>query len=204
MAQDVVPSSSTQPKVSQCAASDGSESPKASTAIASSTAVSSRTVTDTRMIFPAKYADFGMGVDARRRNMPRSRSSAMLIAKPENATLITPAAMIPEMKTNRKSMSVPSIVPVKIEPRITSSRIGNNRVNTRDWRFRKNAFNSTLPRARPVDHTPGSATSRPLGDRVLVRPRGGPSVSMLTMAARLLGPVQQVQVDLLQAGLVDP
>ena len=44
----------------------------------------------------------------------------------------------------------------KIAPSSTSMMAGMARMNTTDWRSRKNAFSSTEPRDNPVRHTPGN------------------------------------------------
>ena len=91
---------------------------------------------------------------------PSSRSIAMLMASPEKAMLITPAAMMPAMKTCRKSVSVPCTLPVKIAPKITSRSTGKNSVKTSDCLLRKNDFSSTDDRAALARHRSGS-TPRP-------------------------------------------
>jgi len=139
-------------------------------------------VTTTRTIFPEKYADFGMGEDASLRIMPVSRSMATLMARPLKATLMMPQAMMPATKYCLKSVCVPGTVPVKIEPRTSSSTRGSSRVKNSDCRFRKNDFSSTDDRAADARHIPEPRTANaPAG-----RSRSATAAAGLTIS-RLLG-----------------
>jgi hypothetical protein len=58
----------------------------------------------------------------------------------------------------------------KIAPSSTSMMAGMARMNTTDWRSRKNDFTSTRPRASPTRHTPGSGACG-ARDAFSVRPK---------------------------------
>src|SRR5258708_32356242 len=138
--------------------------------------------------------------------VPLSRSIARLMARPEEAPLITPAAMMPAMNTSLKLTSVPLTVPEKIEPSTRSSMTGRARLNTSDWRLRKNDFSSTALRASSVRQMPGSDAVPPGAMRpdvisprwLIVRPVRCAlmALRLLLLAAVLL---DQGEVDVLQS-----
>ena len=78
---DDTPSTNTHAKVNHDDSDDGSDSPKNAMPSANNSTVCNATVTSTMPTLPRKYDAFGMGVPARRFNMPDSRSMLMPMAR---------------------------------------------------------------------------------------------------------------------------